>query len=207
LPNVRPVNAFYASTNSTAAGVITTDTNYIRLSNSYGDSGQILTSRGASTPATWQTIDGGQGINILSGVISTVEKPGNNLTSRYMTSGSQISAASATSSSNPDYITLFSENVDNFIPYYETYLKCLFNVETTANTLLNFELYYNSQFFTNNIIRTGAGTFLFPIIYKFTTGANTTNSILVRCKTTSGTVSIGAGFYYLFECQQVSPAV
>jgi hypothetical protein len=205
LPNVRPTNAFYASTNSTAAGVITTDTNYIRLSNSYGDPGQILTSRGAETTATWQTISGGQGITISDGIIATIEKPGYNLYSRYMTNGSQESGQSATSGSDPDYITLFSANVGNFIPNYETYLKFLFNVETTAlNNLLNFELYYNSQFFTNTIIRTGPGTFLFPIIYNFTTGVNTTNSIQVRCKTSSGTVSIGAGYYFQFELQQAS---
>jgi hypothetical protein len=60
LPVSRPTNATYGSSNSDASLKITTDTTNIRINNSLGTSGQVLTSGGAG-PAYWSSVVGATG--------------------------------------------------------------------------------------------------------------------------------------------------
>jgi hypothetical protein len=57
LPVSRPTNATYGSSNSDASLKITTDTTNIRINNSLGTSGQVLTS-GGTGPAYWSSVVG-----------------------------------------------------------------------------------------------------------------------------------------------------
>jgi hypothetical protein len=60
LPASRPTNATYGSSNSDASLKITTDTTNLRINNSLGTSGQVLTSGGAG-PAYWSSVVGATG--------------------------------------------------------------------------------------------------------------------------------------------------
>lgn len=57
LPASRPTNATYGSSNSDASLNITTDTTNLRINNSLGTSGQVLTS-GGTGPAYWSSVVG-----------------------------------------------------------------------------------------------------------------------------------------------------
>jgi hypothetical protein len=124
-----------------------------------------------------------------------------------MESGAQISNASATPTSDPDYVVLYQRyDIANFIPTYVTYYKFLFNIRASTDAVLLFQCYNNSQLVTSESVYVSAGTFLIPVIFKFTAPVDVySNSVEARVKTSSGTVSITQGFYYNFEIQQVSP--
>ena len=58
LPVSRPTNATYGSSNSDASLNITTDTTNLRINQSLGTSGQVLTSGGTTGPAYWSSVVG-----------------------------------------------------------------------------------------------------------------------------------------------------
>jgi hypothetical protein len=61
LPTTRPTNATYGTANADTTLAITTDTTFIRVNNSVGTAGQVLTSDGPSSPAYWSTVVGQTG--------------------------------------------------------------------------------------------------------------------------------------------------
>jgi hypothetical protein len=58
LPVSRPTNATYGSSNSDASLNITTDTTNLRINQSLGTIGQVLTSGGTTGPAYWSSVVG-----------------------------------------------------------------------------------------------------------------------------------------------------
>ena len=136
----------------------------------------------------------------------TVYKPiggYSNLTSRYIETGQQSSNASGAGSVP---LTLYlNNNISNFIPNLETYIKCIFNFDLNNDDTVLFQLIDNINNIQSYNIQCQKGYQTVPITFPFTADANSIHSIEIRAYTIQHIISITPFNYYNIEIQQVSP--